>query len=92
MHALLSVSVAVVVGALGYLQARRFLRNRLRYVDAATSPMAPIIAGVAAGLLGAVVAPILPFVTLSTAVIFGGSVAAGVAAGARDIRRRLPSE
>jgi hypothetical protein len=71
--------------AMGYTTARRFVRQRLRYVDAAQGWGAPWIA---AGLATAVglIAAILPIVTAATALFFGASVGLGVAAGAKDVR------
>ena len=74
----------------GYWQARRFVVNRLRFVDAVHGIGAPVIAGLGAALL---VAPftILPLIGTGTALLFGASVALGVKAGAREIRGRLGS-
>jgi hypothetical protein len=86
----ISVIVALVGGYMGYGTARRFVRERLRYVDAAQSPGAPLLAGVVAGL---VMIPIgwLPIVGLvigaGTALTVGLSVALGVRAGATDVKR-----
>ena len=63
------------------------MRARLRYVDAVQKPVAPVIAGVVGALLAAPVVWLLPFVGTGTALLFGASVAVGVAAGAKDIRR-----
>jgi uncharacterized membrane protein len=75
----------------GYWQARQFTQNKLRYVDAVHKAMVPVLVGLAAAGLAAPVAWMLPFVTGGTALLFGGGVAMGVAAGARDIRRRIGS-
>jgi uncharacterized protein (DUF2062 family) len=64
----------------------RFVRERLRYVDAAHGSTAPWIAGGVAALVAAVLAAVLPFVGLAAALAFGVSVALGVAAGARDLK------
>ena len=79
--------VGLLIGAAalggGFVAARRFVRRRLRYVDAVRNPVAPFVAGLAAT---AVVLPIaaLPLVTVGTAVAFGVGVASGVASGRRD--------
>jgi hypothetical protein len=75
---------------LGYWQARQFTRSKLRFVDAVHRMTAPVMAGVVATLIAAPVVWLLPLVGAGTALAFGASVAAGVAAGARDIRKRLP--
>jgi len=87
---LISVIAATAVAFFGYSAARNFVRARLRYVDAVNNPITPVIAGVGAAALGAVVVPLLPFVGLGTAIAFGASVGLGVASGAREIRRALP--
>lgn len=72
----------------GYTGAKQFVRVRLRYVDAALSRIAPWIAAVGATAISLplfVFLP-LPFFGVTTAALFGLSVAAGVAAGAKSIR------
>lgn len=84
----LLVFLAVLTAAVGgYATARRFVRERLRFVDAAQRASTPFIAATGAWVLGALVAWILPFVGPLAALSFGVSVGLGVAAGARDIRR-----
>lgn len=78
----LLVSFAAAFG--GYAAARRFVRERLRYVDAIHRPSTPWLAGLGATLLAAVVTTLLPFIGLGAAVSFGLAVGMGVAAGARD--------
>jgi hypothetical protein len=75
---------------LGYLKARQFVRDRLRFVDAAHKPTAPLVAGVAAAVLAAPVVWLLPIVGAPAAVIFGVGVGWGVHHGSRDARKRLP--
>jgi hypothetical protein len=86
---LLSFLVSTVVVILGYAQSRNFVTRRLRYVDAVQTAIAPIIAGIGAALL-AIPFTALPLVGVGTALSFGFAVGAGVAAGARDVRRSLP--
>jgi hypothetical protein len=75
----------------GYYQARQYVQRRLQYVDGVHGMRAPVIAGTAAALVAAPVVAILPVVGVGTAVLFGVGVGAGVAAGARNIRRRIGS-
>ncbi|HEX4632315.1 MAG TPA: hypothetical protein VH163_00680 [Gemmatimonadales bacterium] len=79
----LLVGVAALVG--GYVVSRRFVRRKLRFVDAVQSPAAPLIAGVVAGAVFLPVT-ILPLVTVLTAAAFGIGVGSGVASG----RKALP--
>lgn len=78
--------IALLVVVIGYGGARRFVRDRLRYVDGAQKGTAPIIAGIVAFLIALPIAWILPFVGIGTAIAFALSVATGVAVGARDIK------
>ena len=86
---LATVAIAGGSSLVGYWQARRFTQNKLRYVDAVHKATVPVIVGVAATAVATPVVWILPLVGTGTAILFGGSVAMGVAAGARDIRKRL---
>jgi hypothetical protein len=88
------LAVGAVAGAaslFGYVKSRRFVRERLRFVEVAQSPAAPVVAAVAAAAVAAPVVWLLPFIGAGTAVVFGVGVGAGVAAGTRD-SRRLPGE
>ncbi len=78
------------VTLVGYLKARHFVRDRLRFVDAAHRPIAPIIAGSAAAVIAAPVVWLLPIITAPAALIFGVGVGWGVHHGSRDARKRLP--
>ncbi len=87
----LSLGLLGVGALMGYGTARRFVRDRLRYVDAAHKPSIPLIVGVAAFLLALPVLnviSILPLVHLGggAAIALGLSVGMGVKAGTRDIR------
>lgn len=81
----LATTLAATAG--GHVASRRFVRERLRFVDAAQKRRAPWIAGIAAGLAAAPVVWLLPVIGGGTAILFGLGVGSGVAIGARDIRR-----
>lgn len=83
---LLSFAIATVLAIVLHGSARRFVRNRLRYVDAVQTAAAPWLAGGAVFGLGAILVG-LPFIGLGTALTAGLAVGTGVAAGARDIRQ-----
>lgn len=91
MFELIGLIATVAVAALGYFQTRVFVRRRLAYVDAVQNAAAPVVAGAGAWLLALPVVGLLPLVGGLTALLFGVGVGAGVAAGVKDIRRRLPS-
>ena len=81
----LLVTLFAVVAA--YAGSRRFVRERLRFVNAVQRRSAPVVAGAGALAAAALLTLVLPFVGLGTAIGLGAAVAMGVAAGARDIRR-----
>lgn len=70
----------------GYIASRRFVRQRLWAVDAIQNSVAPVVAGVVAGLAALPVVGLLPVVGAGSAILFGFAVGAGVAAGARDVK------
>ena len=82
-------TVATVgVGTLGYLQARRFVAKRLRYVDQAQNPGVPLVAGAVAFAVALPFA-VLPFIGFGTALVFGIAVAAGTRSGVKSFGRAL---
>lgn len=85
------IGLALTIGAVlfGYFGARGFTKDRLRYVDAVQKGSAAVIAALGAFVVALPVVWILPIVGTGTAVLFGAAVGAGVAAGAKDIRKRL---
>jgi hypothetical protein len=92
-HLIASVATVAIAGGsalFGYWQARQFTQNKLRYVDGVHKAIVPVLAGVAAVALATPIVWLLPLVGGGTALLFGGGVAMGVSAGARDIRKRLP--
>ena len=88
---LIAFAATLTATAFGFVSARRFVRDRLKFVDAAQTWRAPVIAGLVAWAVAMPVVWLLPLVGTTTAVLFGASVALGTRAGAKDIRieRRL---
>jgi hypothetical protein len=83
---LIAFAATIAVTAFGYITARRYVRDRLKFVDAVQTLKAPVIAGLVAWAIAAPLTWIIPLVGMGTAVLFGAGVAFGVRAGARDIR------
>lgn len=90
---LLAIAASLAVSWLSFGTARRFVRDRLRYVDAATRPAAPILAGLAVALIAVPVfnlVHILPLVGAlvgsGTGLVAGIAAGLGVRAGAIDIK------
>ncbi len=90
MLALLAFALSTAAVIIGFTQAKDFVSRRLRFVDAARSPLAPFVAGLGAALIAAPIVWMLPLVGAGTAIAFGLSVALGVAAGNKEVRRSLP--
>ena len=90
MFGLLAFALSSAAVIIGFTQAKAFVSQRLRYVDAARSPLAPLVAGVGAALIAAPIVWMLPIIGAGSAIAFGLSVGLGVAAGNKEIRRSLP--
>ncbi|HEY0095931.1 MAG TPA: hypothetical protein VGB96_16500 [Archangium sp.] len=86
MFTLITLAAATAVTVFGYIQARRFVRNRLRFVDKVHGGAVPALVGAAAMAVALPVTWIVPFVGFGTALLFGIGVGSGVAAGRSDIR------
>ncbi|HEY7611739.1 MAG TPA: hypothetical protein VH764_01995 [Gemmatimonadales bacterium] len=78
--------VALAAGLAGYLLTRRFVSRRLRFVDAVQSRFAPLVAAVT-GALAILPLTAFPFVTFTTAMVFGIGAGLGTASGARLVKR-----
>lgn len=82
------LSLVITLGAawFGYGTARRFVRERLRYVEGALTGGAAIAAGIGAFVVAYPIAWLLPLVTGGTAIAFGLAVGLGTKAGASDVK------
>lgn len=83
------LTLVITLGSVwfGYGTARRFVRERLRYVDAALTGQAAIIAGVVAFVVASLALWPVPLLGSGTALAFGLSVGLGTKAGASDVKR-----
>lgn len=86
MLGILSLAIALGASWFGYDTARRFVRDRLRYVDAALKPGAALLAGVGA-LVVLSPAVWLPLVSGGTVIAAALGVGLGARAGASDVKR-----
>ena len=84
---LLSLAIATILAVTLHGATRRFVRDRLRYVEAVRKGLAPWLAGGAAFLLASPVVALLPIVGTGTAITVGLAVGMGVANGAKDIKQ-----
>lgn len=83
---IISFAVAVVLATILHGGARRFVRDRLRYVDAVQKAFAPFVAGGMAMVVMAPIVAVVPIVGIGTVLTAGLAVGSGVAAGVRDIK------
>ncbi len=83
---LISVIATFAVGLIGFSAARGFVRRRLRFVDGIYSPLAPVIAAVLGGIAAWPLA-LLPFITTTTAAIFGIGTGLGTASAVKALKR-----
>jgi hypothetical protein len=83
---LIAIAISLALSAFGYATARKFVHDRLKFVDAAQTMKAPIIAGLVAWAIAMPLTFLLPFVGAGTAIVFGLSVGLGVRAGQKDIK------
>ena len=70
MFGILAIAASLVITWFGYTAARKFVRDRLRFVDAAQSGWAPILAGVGASLVATPLAALIPLIGSGTAIAF----------------------
>ena len=82
----LYLALTVAAAIFGFVLARRFVQQRLRFVDGIRSPVAPFVAGLVAALI-AWPAALLPMVTTGTAAIFGIGAGLGTASGVKALKR-----
>ncbi len=84
--------VALGLGGFGYFKTRRFVREKLRFVDAVQRPVAPVVAGLGTAVLAGIFFA-LPFVPGGWVipVLAGLGIGAGVSHGARDSKRLPPA-
>ena len=79
---IISFIVAIVLAIFLHGGTRKFVRDRLRYVDSVQRGFVPFLAGGAAFL----VAVVMPYIGVGIALTAGLAVGSGIIAGVRDIR------
>lgn len=85
--AFLWLLITGVASIAGYIATKRFVQNRLRFVDAVHKRHVPLLAGALATGVALPVVGLLPIVGFPSAVIFGIGIGAGAAAGRRELKR-----
>lgn len=86
MFDLIALAATIAATAFGYVAARKYVRDRLKFVDAVQTLKAPVLAALIAWAVAMPLTWVLPLVGAGTAILFGVGVGLGVRAGARDIR------
>ncbi len=87
----LELILALGLGGFGYFKTRKFVRERLRFVDAVQRPVAPVVVGVATGLAAGIAVFVLPLVGgLTIPILAGLGIGVGVRHGAKD-SKKLPA-
>ena len=83
---IVATGIALIGGVMAFGFARGFVRRRLRFVDAARSPITPLVAG---GLALLVAAPftLLPLVSGVTVAVVGLGAGLGAQSGVTALRR-----
>ena len=94
MWGIIVLGVTLGISWLSYGTARRFVRERLRYVESALTPGAAFVAGLVAAVVAVPVIGVLHLIPIlgsliggGTALVFGLSVGLGVRSGAQDVKR-----
>ena len=82
----LLISLGAIVG--GFVIARSFVVNRLRFVDAIRSPIVPWIAGFGAALITWPLT-ILPVIGIGMSALFGLGTGLGTRSGVRQLKSGL---
>jgi len=88
---MLGALVLLGVGIVGFLVARNFVRDRLRFVESVRAPLVPLLVGVGAALVTWPLAA-LPIITTATSAVFGLGTGLGTRSGVKQLEsgeRRL---
>ena len=86
MFDILRLIIALTAGVFAFGFARGFVRRRLRFVDAARSPLMPLLAGAAAAIVASTFT-LLPLITGFTAALVGIGAGMGTASGVKALKR-----
>jgi len=83
---LLWLGVSGGAALFSYMKSRQFVRSRLRFVDAIQNPAVPLVAGIGTAVVASALS-FLPIITVTTGLLVGLAVGAGVLHGSRDVKR-----
>lgn len=82
---MLGLIIVTLVAIGGFVAARNFVKDRLRFVDGIRSPFAPLVAGVGAALISWPLA-LLPVITTGLCAVFGIAAGLGTRSGVKALR------
>lgn len=82
---MIGLLITLGVAVAGFMVARSFVRQRLRFVDGVRSPFAPLVAGVAVALITWPLA-ILPVITTGLCAVLGIGAGFGTRSGVRALK------
>ncbi len=85
-------AVSGVVGVVGHIKSRNFVRRRLRFTSIIEFRFVGLAAGVLATVVALPIVGLLPFVGIGTALAFGLGIGTGVGLGARHARENKVSD
>jgi hypothetical protein len=85
---LIWLGVSGAAAVYGYMKSRKFVRSKLRFVDAIQNPAVPWVAGIGTAIAASLLS-VLPLISvpLIASLIVGVGVGTGVLHGSRDVKR-----
>ena len=85
---LIWLGVSGAAAVYGYIKSRKFVRSKLRFVDAIQNPAVPWVAGIGTAIAASALS-ILPLISVPiiASLIVGVGVGTGVLHGSRDVKR-----
>jgi hypothetical protein len=83
---LLYFAITAAAGLITFGVTREFVRQRLRFVDAARHPVVPWLAAFGVLLVMLPVAALLPLITATTAGVAGAAAGLGTASGVKALK------
>lgn len=90
MFALIALAITLASAWFGFTVTRRFVRDRLKFVEGVRKSHVPWVVGIGVALIALPFTWFLPFISGGAAIALGAGVGTGIAAGNRDIRQRMP--
>ncbi len=90
MFPMIAFAFTLIAAYFGFTVTRRFVRDRLKFVDGVKKSHIPWMVGTVVALVALPFAWFIPLVSGGAALALGVGVGTGIAAGNRDVRRSMP--